>query len=174
VFQGRFAGVPAVAAAGAGEVVGVQVVSIPVGVGSGLAEGSDGDHHEAGIHLGETGVVELPVAHLPRRVVFDQHVGVLDQAQQQLPPAGRGHIQSDATFVGVEKVEETALLEMRPVLGERTPVPGEVSVFGRLDLDDVGPVVAEQLGTVGCRDPLTEFDDPDPFESSIGHLASFQ
>jgi hypothetical protein len=174
VFQGRLAGMSAVAAAGSGEVVGIQVVAIPVGVRTRLAEGGDGDHHQVGVHLGEGGVVEAPLAHLPRRVVLDQHVGPLDEAKHLLASARRANVQGDAALVRVEEVEQAALLGVRLVVREGAPAPGDVSVLGHLDLDDVGPVVGEQLGAVGRRDHLTEFEDPDAFESGVGHFASFQ
>jgi hypothetical protein len=105
-------------------------------------------------------------------VVLDQHVGPLDEAKQLLASTRRPQIQGDAALVGVEEVEETALLGMRLVVGERAPLSGGVSVFGRLDLDDVGTVVGEQLGAVGRRDHLTEFQDLDPLESGVGHFPS--
>ena len=43
------------------------------------------------------------------------------------------------------------------------PVP----VMKRIDLDDIGSKVTEQLGAVGARDSETKIQDPDSFKGAF-------
>ena len=48
----------------------------------------------------------------------------------------------------------------------RAPLPQHVAGAGRLDLDDLGTEVAEQLPAEGAGDDLAELDNPDPGKRS--------
>jgi len=168
VLEGCLVRKSAVAAARAGEVVGVQVVGLPIAVGAGLAEGRDRDHHEVGVQGGERAVVEAPTLHPCRRVVLDQDVGPGDELAQPIAFVGTADVQADAPLVGIEEVVEAALLGVRDIAGEGAPAPCDVAV-GRLDLDDVGSVIREELRAVRRRHPLAELDYLDPLEGSLAH-----
>jgi hypothetical protein len=109
-----------------------------------------------------------------RRIVLDQHVGPCQQAQQQVAPGLGARVEGDAVLVGVQEVEQAALLGMGHVAGEGATAPGDVAALRRLDLDHLGSVVGEQLGAVGCRDHLAQLDDCDAFQGTVGHFDSSQ
>ena len=172
VLQRGFARAAAVAVAGAGEMEGVEVVALPLAAGPGLSVRRDGDHDQVRVHLLEERRSQPEVPHLRRRVVLDQHVGPGEQPQQHVAPGAGAHVQGDAALVGVQEVEQAALLRVGLVAGEGAPAPGDVTALRRLDLDDLGTVVGEQLGAVGRRDHLAQLDDRDSFQSTVGQAAS--
>ena len=168
VLQGGLAGSPAVAAAGGREVEGVQIRALPVGIGPGLAERRDGDHHQVGVAGGERRVVETPVAHAPGLVVLDEHVGPRHEVEQLLALLGCADVQGDAALVRVEEEEEAALLRVRVVSREGTPTTADVAIGG-LDLDDLRSVVAEELGAEGRRNPAAELHHSNTCQCVVGH-----
>ena len=48
---------------------------------------------------------------------------------------------------------------MRRAARERTAPAGEVAAPGRLDLDDVGAEVGEELGRIGRADEVADLED---------------
>ncbi len=170
VLQRRLVGPPAVAAARRRQVERVQVVAVPVAVGARLPEGSDGDHHQVRVRLGQRGEIEPPLPHLLRPAVFDEHVGLPQQVDENVPSVAAGHVEGDAALVRVEEEEQAALLRVGLVVRERSPAAGGVAASRRLDLDDVRTVVREELRAVGRRHHLPQLDDPDPVQSVDRHV----
>ena len=168
VLQRWLAWPAAVTASGAGEMKGIQVPALPVRIGAGLTKGCDGDHHQVGIARGKRAVVETPGTHLLRRVVLDEDVAPRQQVQQPLTFLGRARVEDDAALVRVEEEEEAALLLGGDVLGKGTPSTGDVSTGG-LDLDDVRPVIGEELGAEGRRDLAPQLHHTNSGQHVVGH-----
>ena len=172
VLEGRLTRTAAVAVPGRGEMEGVEVAALPVGVGPRLAEGSDRDHHQLGVERGEARVVEPPIAHLLRRVVLDEDVRPRQQLEQRVASVGAAGVQRNAPLVRVQEEEESTLLRIGLVAGKGAPVARHVAASRRLDLHDVGAVVAEQLGAEGRRHSLAQLDRTDTLKGAVAHSAS--
>ena len=93
----------------------------------------------------------------------DDGVGRIQQSVQRVETAGVRAVDHDAALGGAEEVEERAVV----VGGDRRPRGRPASqriALGRLDLDDLGAAVGQQLRAVGAADPGREVDDPEPRE----------
>ena len=169
VLERRFIRAPAVAAARTGEVVRVEVVAVPVAVGTGLAERCDRDHDEVRVRGGQRGVIEPPCAHLRRRVVLDQQIRPRHETQEHRPPRLGAHVAADAALVGVVDEVEPALLGIRHIARKR---PGRARGIarGQFDLDHVSTVVGEQFRAERRGDHLPEIDDLDARQRSGAHV----
>ena len=149
MLQRHFAGPAAVARAGTGQVIGVEVVAVPGAVGAGLPERRNGDAHQGGIALQQLFVVQAPCAHLSRPVVFYQYIRPVDEAQEQVAPGGAAHITGNAALVGIVDKKQAAFFRVRYILREGTRAAGRIALR-QLDFDDIGTVVTEQLGAKRC------------------------
>src|SRR5581483_12148007 len=94
----------------------------------------------------------------PQRV--DVEVAALDDEVGAVEPAaGRGH----RALGGVQEPEQRAVVAVGQADVRRGPVPQRVAAV-RLDLDDVGTRVCEQLGAVRTRYPARAVEDADAVE----------
>ncbi len=150
VLQGHFPGSTAVAVAGPGEVVGVEVVALPVRVGARLTEGRNGNHHQLGIEGFEPFPIEFVFAFPSGGHVFDQDVRRTDQIAESVSPLGCFEVQLHGSFVGVEKMEEAAFFQMGDIPRKRTPGARGIPGIAELDLDDVGSKVRKKFGAIRC------------------------
>ena len=128
----------------------------PRRVGAVLAEAADA-HGDQPVGQGVGG--DVPLLERPRAEVLDQDVGGLGQAAEQ------------GLAVGLAQVEGHALAapaldgpEQRVAVVERADLAHEVARPGLLDLDDLGPLLAQQAGAERGRDPGPEVEDPQPVE----------
>ncbi len=152
-------GAPAIATAAGCEVIGVEIVSLPAGVGARQTEGRDRDRDEVGIQRHEGLRIEPPGAHTGRVLVLDEEVGLGDQGSNPFASLGRVEVQGVRALPFVEKEEAAALLGVGLVPREGAPTPREVAQPGLLDLDHVGTVVSEEPGTKGRRYAVAELHD---------------
>ena len=82
--------------------------------------------------------------------------------------AGCVEVERDAALVRVQVEEEAAALGVRHAARERTALRASDRRAGRLDLDDVGAEVGEQLGGVGGADAAADLEDAEAVERA-GH-----
>jgi hypothetical protein len=101
-----------------------------------FAEAADARVHEPRIDLAHALVIDAQPVLDARPVVFDQHVGLLDQTLEYRNPLGAFEVERDAAPVALEVLKIGAM-----TLVERTAVA--VLLAGLLDLDDVRAPVSE-------------------------------
>jgi hypothetical protein len=85
-----------------------------------------------------------------------QHVGVGVQALERCEAIGMAQVERDAALVAVERQVHRS----HAFATAGTDVPDSVS-FGRLDLDDVGSQVRQDLRREGAHHHAGEVHDPD-------------
>ena len=109
---------------------------------------------------------ETPFFERARFEVLDEHIGVLEQTQQELASRRVGEIDRHAALVAVHANEvRRGLAEER-----RTPAAGFVALR-RLDLHYLGAVVTEDLCAVGTSEHAREVDDSDAGEALFRALS---
>ncbi len=100
-----------------------------------------------------------PVGGPTEGTVIDDRVGAADEPVQGLDSTGGTEIQHDGLFVGVEVCEQpTAIATVGHDGGHR---PGRAAALRRLDLDDLGAEVGQQLSAVLPRDRPGQLNDTD-------------
>ena len=112
---------------------------------------------------------EAEVVHDPRREVLEQHVGVVDEPEEQVAPLGAGEVEGDAALVVVRAVVQRAPLP--PAVLRRRPrrrVAHEVGAGDRLDLDHVGAERAEHVGRGRSGPPRGAVDHAHAVERERG------
>ena len=93
----------------------------------------------------------------------------MPKSVEQFAAVVRGfEVQENCTLVGGQVVVEARCLGIRRVIGEGAPAPKRIS-GRRLDLDDVGSQVRQQLRAIGRCDVLTDFQDAQSSEGRGGH-----
>ena len=91
------------------------------------------------------------------RRIDDEHVGPVDELEQDLLCAGRLEIERNAALVAVGEVPLIGILRLR--LDRRLmPVSPRIAVR-RLDLDDVGAEVGQDHGGAWSRDEARQIHD---------------
>ena len=129
-------------------------------VRTGLPVAGDARQHDARVDLGEPVVAEVPLLERARPEVLRHHVGVLDEAEQQLLAAGNAQVERDALLVaGLDGPPQRTALVAR-----LAPVADRVGLSGRLDLDDLGAQIAEQASGERPGQQRSELDHADPGE----------
>src|SRR5437899_10757994 len=123
-----------------GERLHQRVVSGAVASRGAGSEGRDGAVDDRGVALAEPVVTEAELLRLPGPEAAYDAVGLVTEAQQRIA-AGRGlEAAPHAALVAVDRTEHGAL-----AVDERRHAPGVLAAVGRLDLDDVGAEVSEDL-----------------------------
>ena len=164
----RVAAVVAVGRVEPGEGAAGGPVRHVLGVGAVLAEPAE-RHHD---HVGVDGpqVVD-PVAqrrHRAGREVVDHHVGAGHQATDDLAGGLAAQVERQAALVGVVDLEQAVGVGRRLDVGRVERQPAEqAEVLGRLQADDVGAEVGEQLGAVGAGPDPGEVADADALEGAL-------
>ena len=97
-------------------------------------------------------VVEPHPTHDARPEVLDQHIATVGERQQQLACLGMRHVEADVALARV-LLHEVA----RQAVDARVGEPGHVAV-GRLDLDDLGPEVAQHPRAMGATEHAGEIE----------------
>jgi hypothetical protein len=110
---------------------------------------------------------EAPPLHRPRAEVLDHDVGALAQPQRD-PLAG--------LLAEVERHRALVAREDRPpqrvvVVAQAAPVAHRVAARRRLDLDHVGPEVAEQRADVRAGEQLAELDHAQALQRAVAQRA---
>jgi hypothetical protein len=128
------------------------------GVGAGEAEGSDGGGDEVGELIFEDGLVEAARLSGGEGVGIDEDVDALEKLFECGKAVISIEIESDRALSSMEPVEEETAVGAGFVVDEGASVPHGVAV-GRLDLDDVGTVLGEELGGECGREARAAIDD---------------
>ena len=134
----------------------VEVVPRPRRKRTVLPIARDRAHDQARIALVKCVPTETEPGHDAGPVALDQHVGPVDQAQQQIATGVGFEIQRDASLVPVYGAEESALS------GDDRRRPAHVVTGPRLlDLDDVRTHVSEEKGAVRTGQEPRQVKDAD-------------
>ena len=136
------------------------------GIGPVLAEAEHAGIDQARIDLRDDVVAELQPRHRLRPHVVDQHIGRRDQPQHRVAARRLLQVEADRALaaVGVEEHRTHAGMPGRP------DQAGDVALQ-RLDLDDVGAVIAEHLGGIGPHQHGRHVDDLDALKWSHGSVS---
>ena len=129
--------------------LGQQVVARTRCVGAGLPETGDAGVDEAGEALLDLVIGEAMAGKVADLIVLDEDVGALQQLEQDRPALGLSEVQSDGALVavGAEVIGALGGVVAVAVLQEgRAPAPDIVAGPRPLDLDHVGPEIAQGLG----------------------------
>ena len=111
------------------------------------AEAGDAAEHQARVTRRQCLLVaQTPALHGAGQEVLHQHVGVGQQAVQYLLRAGVGQVQADGFLAPVQRREIGGIT--RGI--ERGPEPAGFVAGRGLDLDDLGPVVCQDLRAQGA------------------------
>jgi hypothetical protein len=144
------------------------VVARPLAIGTGRPETGDRAVDEARVDAPERVPAEREIVHGPRLEVLDHHVPAAREIQEQCLALWVLEVERDAALPAVHG-EEVRRLPVRRA--GRRPLAAVVSTVRMLDLDHLGPVVAEDLGRERSRDDAREVDDPQLLERA-GHASS--
>ena len=148
--------------------VGDDLSTFVVTVRPGLAEGGDGGHHEPGILALEGGVIEPQGREVAGGKRLHHDVGAAGQLLEDVGAPRLFQVQRDAALVQVRQQEEQALLRVGLAPGEGRHAPAAFTAGG-LDLDDVRPEVAQELGAEGTRNSLAHVQDSEIVERRWDH-----
>ena len=159
-----------------------QIRRLEITVRAGLTEGSDGTVHQAGRVRRQAVVSQAPGIHVSRGAGFQQHVGSEREPAQQRRPFRCSYVQGHAALVGVEVEPVQAAAGAGLAADEGANLAHGVAA-GRLDFDDVGTHVGQQLAAINAHGagqvqyPVTaegaEWSGAGLF-SRDGHLGSIQ
>ena len=120
------------------------VISRLAGIGSVVAVADQADIDEPRVDLAHVVVAELEPAHRRQPGVVDEHIGALAQPQQRRARRGLFEVEDDAALVAVELKIHRA----HPGVVAGAALAHQIALR-RLDLDDVGAIVGQNLRGVG-------------------------
>ena len=123
-------------------------------IGPGLPEAGDADHDQARIDRRQLGPAEAPLLHRAGPEVLEQEVGLLDQVLEQRLAVGLAQVERDRLLVARDD-RPPQRLAVRLLAA---PDAHRVALARRLDLDDLGAEVAEQLAAERAGQQGAEFD----------------
>ena len=133
-----------------------------LGVRPGLAEPGDPQHHQGWVDLLQIRRAESPFLQHSGAEVLDHHVGLGDQAAQDVLTLGFAEVQGDGPLVAGDDLPPQAVA----VLGQAVGAGGIAA--GMLDLDDVGAPVAEQHRGDRSGVDGSQVQHPQPGERAVG------
>ena len=97
--------------------------------------------------------------HHARTVALHEHVGRVDDAQQQLTPEIGFQVEGDAALVAVDGVEKRAL-----PIDHRWSRAHVIAAAGLFDLDHIGAHVGQEEGAVSAWQKPRQVEDTGPFK----------
>ena len=113
-------------------------------------------------------MIETERGEIARRETLDDDVRFAGELPENSYPFRRLQIEADAALVEISHQEEEALLRIGIIPEEWRHIPARLST-GRLDLDDVGAEVTENLGTERTRDSLAEIQNANVIQYGWRH-----
>ena len=140
-----------------------EVVAGPAGVGTGLAEAGDRAIDELRIGVLEVLVAEPVFGEVASLEVLDQHVGSKRQSPDDVPAGRRGDVDGHRPLVARDCGPPQA-----PAVEPEAVAPHDVAI-GRLDLDDVGAEIAEQLPGERTGDEGAELEHAHAGQRGVVH-----
>ena len=127
-----------------------------------LAVARDVHHHERRVGGRQHVVGEAPLVEAPRPEVLDDEVAVGGEPRDHRPGPLVAEIERDRALVPGDGRPPQAV----PVEGD-APAPHRVALARRLDLQDVGPVVAEELPRERAGDEAAQLQHPHAAERAV-------
>ena len=112
-------------------------------------------HDQAGVDGLEDLPTEPPFLHRAGPKVFNQHIALADQPPGDFLALGGPHVEGERLLV--------PRLHLPPegcAAFDETPLPEGITVQGRLDLDDVGPKLAQGFADKRTGNQLPHFHHP--------------
>ena len=149
----------------AGERLHERVVPGPVGERTAPTEGADRAVDEALVPGAQHVAAEAEPLRGTRTHRLDEDVGAVDQPQQRLQTLVALDVQCERALRRVRREEHHAAAVVEP----RSPGPGFVSPLRVLDLHDVRPECAEDLGTRRAGERRRQVDDANPAQRRKVH-----
>ena len=115
-------------------------------------------------------IAQAPFLQSPGPEILEDHVDPVGHAPHQVPPCFLPQVDSHRPLVAGDGRPPEAL-----ALSGEAPRAHRVALPGRLDLDDLGPVITQELSGEGTGDEVAQFEDPKPGQGSgrfgVGHGA---
>ncbi len=127
-----------------------------------LPESGDRRHDQIRLDLTETPILESAALEDARARVLDHHVDVGNEFAYDLSPFVTGDIDADAALSAV-------LLDVSsgPTVDPRAVGAVRIAVWWLLDLDDVGPELAEQASACGTGEIPGQVENDDALEPAV-------
>ena len=141
--------------------LGKHVLAPLVDIGALQAEAGADRIDDAPVEAAQIIVAEPHALHHAGTEVAHNHVCGLHQAQRRLPVRLRLQVQGDAALVAVQAGEDWVVAAVRVLA--HAPAR-EIAGADALDLDDVGTVIAQHLGTARPHHHLGEVENPHAVE----------
>ncbi len=139
---------------------------------TGLAEPADVDEDELRVPGGQRLVPEAPALERAGPEVLEDDVAVLREPGRHVAALRLAEVEDDRALVAADRGPPEAVA----VAGD-APAAHRVALAGRLDLDDVGSVVAEELPGERAGDEAAQLEDADARQGAgtgdgVGHQPS--
>ena len=107
--------------------------------------------------MGQLFIAQSQFCQLSRWIALKNNIGSGSQSLEKLPTFCLLHVQRDAPLVGIEGKVGGAPVGMGNLVNKGRFVAGLVAPAGRLNLDGVHALVGQQLGAIGARGPVGQF-----------------
>src|SRR5487761_1181083 len=150
---------------GAGGSQVIEVVAGARGEGTVLPVTGDRAHDQPRIARVEGIPAKTEPGHDARAVAFDEHIGVLDQAEEEVAAQGRLEVQGEAALVAVDGVEQDAL-----AVDKRWGPAQVVATAGLLDLDHVRAHVGQEHGAEGAGQEAGQVEYSDAGQGHVENM----
>ncbi|MCY1217566.1 hypothetical protein D9M72_294830 [compost metagenome] len=110
-------------------------------IGPGLAEAGQPQHDQLRVGRVQRVEIQPPARQRAGAEVLDQHIELRQQAQEDLAPARRAHVERDAALAAVGHLPVQGV-----VLGNRLQPAQRIAAVGQFQLDHIGAHVGTQRG----------------------------
>ena len=155
---------------GAGRGLEGEVIRREARPGSFLAPGRQANDRQARVRIEPVLGVEAALLEHGSAPVLEDEVAAFRQAADPGAVLRVARVEDDAPFARVQVLEEGRGLVLPQGLERSRPATHRVA-RRRLDLDDFGAGVDEELRRVGAGDPRSQIQDADPSEGADGFVA---
>ncbi len=140
-----------------------------VRVRAGLAVARDPDHDQARVDRRERRVIQAPFLHRAGPEVLEQEIGLRDQFLQHVLAGALAQVERDRLLVaGDDRPPQRRIAVLLP-----SPNAHRIALIRRLDLDDLGAHVAEQLTAERPREQRAEFQDAQVGQGAVLEFDGF-
>ncbi len=139
--------------------VGNDLVALVVAVWAGLAERGDRCHHQAGIFLFQTGVVQAAGGEVAGRETLDDDVDIGGETAQDRGTLVAVQVQGDAALVQIQQQVEQAFFRIGIIVEERRRAAADLA-GERFDLYDVATEVANKTSRQRPGNALADIENP--------------
>ena len=145
---------------------GDNVGRLEIPIGTRAAEAGNRSHNQCRVDGLETVVVKTQLFQIPRRLVFDQHVGNSRELLQGVSSLLAVQIQHDPAFAGMIRREGKAPFGIGQIIFKRPFAPRQIA-FRRLDENHLRAKVGQQPAAITALS-AGEIENPQPGERARG------